>query len=83
LFDNSSNDVNAALQALGINSVSDSDLVALCRELVDANPKIVTDVKNGKQQALGALVGQAKRKNPNADPGKVREICLEIIESKL
>ena len=30
-------------------------------------------------QAAGAFVGQAKKKNPNANPGRVRELCLEII----
>ena len=34
---------------------------------------------SGKMQAAGAFVGQAKKKNPNANPGRVRELCLEII----
>ena len=40
----------------------ESALVELCRELVAANPKLVADVKAGKQQAAGAFVGQAKKK---------------------
>ena len=52
---------------------------ALCEELVAANPKVVVDVKAGKMQAAGAFVGQAKKKNPNANPARVRELCLEII----
>lgn len=69
----------AAMAALGIEKVDESALVALCEELVAANPKLVADVKAGKQQAAGAFVGQAKKKNPNANPGRVRELCLEII----
>ena len=43
-------------------------------------PTFVADVKGGKQQAVGALVGQAKKRNPNANPNDVRRICLELIE---
>jgi aspartyl-tRNA(Asn)/glutamyl-tRNA(Gln) amidotransferase subunit B len=68
-----------SMQALGIAQVDAAELEALCRELVAANPKIVADVKGGKQQAVGALVGQAKKKNPNANPNEVRRICLELI----
>jgi aspartyl-tRNA(Asn)/glutamyl-tRNA(Gln) amidotransferase subunit B len=68
-----------SMQALGITKVDTSELEAICRELVAANPKIVADVKGGKQQAVGALVGQAKKKNPNANPNDVRRICLELI----
>lgn len=72
-------DVEAAMEKLGIAAVDESELEALCQELLDANPKVVEDVKGGKQQAIGALIGQAKKRNPNADPGRVRMICLEII----
>ena len=69
-----------SMQALGISKVDTSELEAICKEIVAANPKIVADVKGGKQQAVGALVGQAKKKNPNANPNDVRRICLELIE---
>ena len=69
-----------SMQALGITKVDTSELEAICKEIVAANPKIVADVKGGKQQAVGALVGQAKKKNPNANPNDVRRICLELIE---
>src|SRR5262245_13243625 len=69
-----------SMQALGISKVDDSQLEAICKELVASNPKIVADVKGGKQQAVGALVGQAKKRNPNANPNDVRRICLELIE---
>ncbi len=69
-----------AMAALGIEQVDDSALEDLCRELLEANPKIVDQVKQGKAKAAGALIGQAKKKNPNVDPGRVREICLDLIE---
>ncbi|RLT17498.1 MAG: Asp-tRNA(Asn)/Glu-tRNA(Gln) amidotransferase GatCAB subunit B, partial [Planctomycetota bacterium] len=55
--------------------------VALCQELIAANPKIVADVRGGKEQAAAGLIGQAKKKNPNANPGKVRQLCLDLIKA--
>ena len=55
-------------------------LVDLCRELLAANPKIVAEVKEGKPKGLGQLIGQAKKKNPNVNPNRVRENLLELIE---
>jgi aspartyl-tRNA(Asn)/glutamyl-tRNA(Gln) amidotransferase subunit B len=49
--------------------------------LLAANPKTITDVRSGKTQAIGALIGQAKKLNPNIDPTRVREICLQLIEA--
>ena len=69
----------AVMAELGIEKVDESALVDLCRELVAANPKLVADVKAGKLQAAGAFVGQAKKKNPNVNPGRIREICIELI----
>lgn len=66
---------------MGIAAVDDSDLKALCTELIAANPKIVADVQGGKEQAAGGLIGQAKKKNPNVNPGKVRAMVLELIRS--
>ncbi len=68
-----------SMKALGIERVDESALIALCEELVAANPKVVEDVKAGKLQAAGAFVGAAKKKNPNVNPARVREICLKII----
>jgi aspartyl-tRNA(Asn)/glutamyl-tRNA(Gln) amidotransferase subunit B len=68
-----------AIEKLGIVKVDDSALVALCEELLAANPKVVADVKQGKQQAVMGLIGQAKKKNPNVDPTRIKEICLALI----
>ncbi len=64
----------------GIARVDESELIALCQEIVAANPKIVADIKSGKLQAAGNLVGQVKRRNPNVNPGRVREICIELAQ---
>ncbi|MCE9605893.1 MAG: Asp-tRNA(Asn)/Glu-tRNA(Gln) amidotransferase subunit GatB [Planctomycetia bacterium] len=78
MFDHGEN-AAAAMSALGIEKVDESALVSLCEELVAANPRLVADVKAGKMQAAGAFVGQAKKKNPNANPARIRDLCLEII----
>jgi len=69
-----------AMQALGIEQVDESATEQLCRELLAGNPKIVAQVKDGKLKAVGALIGQAKKRNPNVDPGRVKEVCLALIE---
>jgi aspartyl-tRNA(Asn)/glutamyl-tRNA(Gln) amidotransferase subunit B len=67
------------MQAQGIEKVDESQLVALCQELIAANPKIVADIKGGKMQAAGNLIGQAKKKNPNVNPGRFRELVIELV----
>lgn len=74
-------DIQAAMDKLGIVEVDDSDLENLCQQLLEANPQVIADVQGGKQQAIGALIGQAKKQNPNVDPGKFRQLCLELIAS--
>jgi aspartyl-tRNA(Asn)/glutamyl-tRNA(Gln) amidotransferase subunit B len=69
----------AVIAAKGIRKLDESELVALCEELLAANPKIVADVKSGKEQAAAGLIGQAKKRNPNVNPARVKEICLELI----
>jgi aspartyl-tRNA(Asn)/glutamyl-tRNA(Gln) amidotransferase subunit B len=72
-------DASAAMKSIGISAVDESELVALCERLLDANPRTIADVRSGKTQAVGALIGQAKKINPNVDPTRVRQICLELI----
>ena len=69
------------MQSLGIEKVDDSAIDALCQELIAANPKIVANVKEGKVKAANALIGQAKQRNPNVNPTRVRDRCLELIHS--
>jgi aspartyl-tRNA(Asn)/glutamyl-tRNA(Gln) amidotransferase subunit B len=70
-----------AVESLGIRQLDDSAVVELCRELLEANPKIVAEVKEGKLKGLGALIGQAKKKNSNVNPNRVRELCVKMIKS--
>jgi len=72
--------VEASIEALGIEAVDSSELETLCQELIDANPQIVADLRGGKQQAIGSLLGQAKKRNPNANIQLVRETLLKMVE---
>jgi aspartyl-tRNA(Asn)/glutamyl-tRNA(Gln) amidotransferase subunit B len=76
---NHDDSVDAAMAALGIEAVDDDALVDLCKELLAANPQVVADVKEGKQQAVGSLIGKARAKNPNANPQAVRQTLLDLI----
>ncbi|MEZ6119861.1 MAG: Asp-tRNA(Asn)/Glu-tRNA(Gln) amidotransferase subunit GatB [Pirellulaceae bacterium] len=69
----------AAMEKLGIQEVDENEIVDLCRQLLEKNPQIVADVQNGKQQAVGAMIGMAKKVNPNVNPAVVRETCLKLI----
>jgi aspartyl-tRNA(Asn)/glutamyl-tRNA(Gln) amidotransferase subunit B len=72
--------VSETMQSLGIAEVDDTAVENLCRELLDANPKIVSEVQAGKDKGIGMLIGQAKKKNPNLNAAKFREICLVLIQ---
>jgi aspartyl-tRNA(Asn)/glutamyl-tRNA(Gln) amidotransferase subunit B len=76
----SGSSVAEAMQSLGIEKVDESEIIAICRELLAANPKVIADVKAGNLKAVGALIGQAKKRNPNVDPNRVRELCLELAQ---
>ncbi len=71
------------MAAMGIEAVDESELENLCRELLAANPKVVAEVMEGKLKGLGQLIGQAKKKNPNVNPNRFRELCEELIKRGL
>jgi aspartyl-tRNA(Asn)/glutamyl-tRNA(Gln) amidotransferase subunit B len=71
-------DVDAALAELKIERVDESALVDLVESLLAANPKTVADIRAGKLQAAGSLIGQAKKQNPNVDPNRVRELAIAL-----
>lgn len=56
-----------------------ADLAPTIDEVLAANAKIVADVQNGKQQAIGALIGQVMKKTKGADPKVVREMLIQRI----
>lgn len=67
------------MKALGIASVGSDDLLDLCKQLIGEHPSAVSDFKAGKKQALGAMIGAARKLNPNANPGKVKDLLSQLI----
>ena len=50
------------------------------KQIVADNPKSVEDYHNGKEKAIGFLVGQTmKAMKGKADPGMVNKILKEIL----
>jgi aspartyl-tRNA(Asn)/glutamyl-tRNA(Gln) amidotransferase subunit B len=79
LLENPTQSVDAAIESLGIVRIDVSVMETLCRELLAENPDVIDKVKAGNTKAVAALVGQAKKKNRNADPRVIQEICLKMI----
>lgn len=65
----------------GLKAVSDEGaLRGTIEAVIAANPQSVTDFKNGKEKAIGFLVGQTmKALKGKADPGTVNKILKETL----
>ena len=65
----------------GLKTVNDEGaLRKTIEEIVAANPQSVEDYHNGKEKAIGFLVGQTmKAMKGKADPGMVNQILKEIL----
>ena len=72
-------DVAAVVAELGLTADDDSALEETARELVAANPKVAKSVKDGKDAAVGPLVGQMMARHKGANPGAVRELLIRTI----
>ncbi len=71
-------DAIIADKGLAITSGAD-ELTPIIDAVLAANAKIVADVKGGKQQAVGALIGQVMKQAKGADPQVVREMIQSRI----
>jgi aspartyl-tRNA(Asn)/glutamyl-tRNA(Gln) amidotransferase subunit B len=87
LFDAMCDDANRAVGApdlatrLGLRIVrDDAAMAAWVRQVIEANPKVADDVRSGKLQAAGRLVGEVmKLAGGNADAKSVREAVLKAL----
>ena len=66
----------------GLSQITDEGaLIALVDKAIAANPKAVESFKNGKTQALGAIVGWVmKETKGQASPEKVNEILMKKMQ---
>lgn len=65
----------------GLRAVRDEEaLKKAVEEVLAANPKSVEDYRNGKEKAIGFLVGQTmKAMKGKADPGMVNQLLRELL----
>jgi aspartyl-tRNA(Asn)/glutamyl-tRNA(Gln) amidotransferase subunit B len=73
--------VDALIDAKGLRQVNDTGaLVAIVDAVLADNPKLVDDVRAGKDKALNALVGQAmKRSQGKANPAQLGPLLRQKI----
>lgn len=74
-------DPEAYVEEKGLKIVNDeSALRKAIEEIIAANPQSVEDYHNGKQKAIGFLVGQTMRAmKGKADPGMVNSLLMEYL----
>ena len=74
-------DPEAYVEEKGLKTVNDEGaLRKTIEEIVAANPQSVEDYHNGKDKAIGFLVGQTmKAMKGKADPGQVNQILKELL----
>jgi len=66
----------------GLKQISDQDeLGSLVEKIIDENPSVIEDIKNGKDKAVGYLVGQVmKETKGKANPQMVNKMFKEKIK---
>lgn len=73
-------DVTEYIKAEDLAGLSDDDLKVLCQSAIDANPKAVEDIKNGKDKAINVMFGYVmKNSRGKADVTKAEKIIRELI----
>ncbi|MEK7103060.1 MAG: Asp-tRNA(Asn)/Glu-tRNA(Gln) amidotransferase GatCAB subunit B, partial [Patescibacteria group bacterium] len=74
-------DPDSIIKEKGLEQVSDEGLIKeLCQKIIDANEKVVTEYKSGKENVLMFLVGQVmKESKGKAQPEMVKDILKGLL----
>ena len=74
-------DPESYVEERGLRTVNDEGaLRKTVEEVIAANPQAVADYRNGKEKAIGFLVGQTmKAMKGKADPGMVNRVLKELL----
>lgn len=76
----SGKDVSEYIKADDLAGLSDDDLRTICQGAIEANPKAVEDIKNGKDKAINVMFGYVmKNSRGKADVKKAEQIIRELI----
>lgn len=80
----SDDDINKVIDSLGASQISDTSLIeSLVKEVIDANPQSVVDYKNGKDRAVGFLVGQVMKKSQGkVNPALTNKMIVEELKRR-
>ncbi|MCA8989539.1 MAG: Asp-tRNA(Asn)/Glu-tRNA(Gln) amidotransferase GatCAB subunit B, partial [Planctomycetaceae bacterium] len=75
--------VDQLMEEKGLAVVKDTgEILRIVDAVIDRNERIVADVKGGKVQAIGPLIGQVMKDLKGADPKTVRTVLLERIQAR-
>lgn len=68
-----------------MKQISDpEELSVIINEVLDANPQSIDDWANGKDRAVGFLIGQIMKKTGGqANPGVTNKLLIEILKQKI
>lgn len=73
-------DVKKFIKEEDLAGLSEDDLRTLCQGAIDANPKAVEDIKNGKDKAINVMFGYVmKNSRGKADVKKAEAMIREMI----
>ena len=78
-----SESIEQIVSRLGLIQVSDEgELRNIAKEIVEANPQLIADYKNGKTNILGFLVGQCmKASKGKGNPQVINKLLMEFIDA--
>jgi aspartyl-tRNA(Asn)/glutamyl-tRNA(Gln) amidotransferase subunit B len=62
------------------SKILESEVVQIIKRVLNKNPKAVADFKNGKNQAIGYLIGQVINENKDIDPKTAKEAIIKILK---
>lgn len=77
-------DPRTVVEEKGMKQMSDSsELLKMINDVLDQNPKSIEDFKNGKDRAVGFLVGQVmKASKGQANPGMTNQLLQEELKKR-
>jgi len=81
IVENTGEEVDEAIEKLGLKQVSDDGaIVAIIKEVMDKNPKQLAEYRGGKEALFGFFVGQTmKASKGSANPAKVNELLQQLL----
>lgn len=74
-------DVGKAIDKLGLAPADSGEIEAIADAVIAANEKAAADVREGKDAAVGPMIGQVMKQLKGADPKTVRALLIERIRA--